>query len=57
MGCPKLAIKEVPWCVTVDNPYAPSVYQFKEYCSRRRHTICPFFRGFHKTLLSSQTTA
>ena len=48
MGCPNLVVKDVPRCFTVNDSYCPSVFQVREYCSRRRHKICPFFVGYQK---------
>lgn len=57
MGCPNMAIREVPLCYTLDKPYNPSVYQFREYCSRKRHYVCPFFRGFRNSVSDVQSGA
>lgn len=48
MKCPNLVKRDKHHCVTIDDSYIPSIFQLREYCKGRLHTICPFFLGFQR---------
>lgn len=42
--CPYLFVWEIfSSCMVHDEPYSPSHFEYKEYCSNTMHRKCPFY--------------